>query len=44
MQPLLISAVSFARATVVWLFTLHLISNEISYLYCEGHTGMRSTS
>lgn len=39
MQPLLISIVSFSRALVIWLFVMNLISNEIGYLYCRGHTG-----
>lgn len=39
MQPLLISVVSLSRKIVLWIFVLNMISNEIAYLYCKGHTG-----
>lgn len=39
MQPLLISLVSLSRKIVLYLFVFNLISNEIAYLYCNGHTG-----
>jgi hypothetical protein len=38
MQPLLISLVSLSRKIVIYLLVFNLISNELAYLYCNGHT------
>ena len=43
MQPLLITVVSLSRKIVLWVLVLNMISNEIAYLYCKGHTGTYSS-
>ena len=44
MQPLLITVVALSRKIVIWLLVVNMISNEIAYLYCKGHTGAYKTS
>lgn len=39
-RPLLITMVLYLRKISIWLWVIHLISIEISDLYCDGHTGI----